>query len=182
MRPVSLGTHGHVTLVFLGETDISVPSALRVAVRKEINSLRLPLPPKLEATQKAATFGDSAAVIYLPVSIDDSFSALQRAVKAAAVSVHPETARDRKSYRAHITLARAKGGRRTSKQRYRAVNNANQELEVNSHVAFTADKVILFESTREHSDDRKLIYKELWTEPVCSTQFQGQHDETSSQQ
>ena len=173
MRPVPLSTHGHITLVFLGECKDSIPSALRTAVRSAVDSLKLIAPPQLRVQRKAATFGNDAAVVYVPISADESTYALQKAIRVAAISVHPETARDRRKYRAHITLARSKGGKSMSVHRYKAIRAANRLLKADeSDEVFSAHELVLFESSRNNDNNHgKLIYKELWKEPVCPTNY-----------
>lgn len=160
-------TTAHITLAFLGETDETIPRLLYDKVRQHVNQLAITTSPHLVAHRDVQTFNSAANVVYMPVTIDDAMRNAQSAVYAAAASCCPSL--DRKSFKPHVTIARAQTPRnhRAVTKRSNALEDArgklhdrNLEDPGGAQLAFTAENVVLYESKKMEGC---VVYEKLWS-------------------
>lgn len=167
-RPVQFASATpHITLAFLGETSEEMPSSLRESAQTTLHALRLSSPPRLVARRIAASFGRSVNVAYVPVSVDEPMLAMQRALYAAASSLHPTLA-SHDNFNAHITVTRGSGRSRDARrlelaEACRVLQERNAAGTGVDEVVFDAERVALFESKKE---DGAIVYEEIWSLPV----------------
>ena len=121
----------HITLQFLGDTT---PPQYECIVTR----LRDLHPPPVPIQLEAMGFFDRAGVFFIGVSVTPALLSLQRRV-TAATSPCGFLAEDR-TYRPHITLARAKGKART----FATLRDKISPRQ--SFSSFVADEFILYES------------------------------------
>lgn len=162
LRPISLETHGHITLLFLGASSPNIPAILREQLQQKLLSEPSGF-GRIRVRQEAATFNRKASLIYVPVTADEKLRNLQRIIRETSLQLVPSIANDRKEFNAHITIARANGGIRTVEKRQEAVRNANSSMDNEGQVESIIDSIVLYHSTREgQGKEEKLVYKELW--------------------
>lgn len=162
LRPISLDTHGHITLVFLGASSPNTPTLLREQLQNKL----LSEPPgygHIRVRREAAAFNRKASLIYVPVTADEKLQSLQRILRETSIQLVPSIKNDRKEFNAHITIARANGGIRTVEQRQEVIRNANSSMDNEAEMKAIVDSIVLYHSTREgEGKEEKLVYKELW--------------------